>query len=84
MKSKWPCKRRPDLEPDCLEIVFVETCPAKAKNTIFAVTYKPPSMDGDKFVTVLKQDFLSMLESELGKDRIVMGDFNVHVIGKKK
>ena len=84
VKSKWPCKRRPDLQPDCLEIVCVEICPAKAKNTIFAVTYKPPSIDGDEFVTAPEQDFLSMLESEFGKDLIVMGDFNADVIPKKK
>ncbi|PFX15414.1 hypothetical protein AWC38_SpisGene20370 [Stylophora pistillata] len=42
VRSKWPSKRRSDLETDCLEMVCVEICPEKAKNTIFAVMYKPP------------------------------------------
>lgn len=30
VRSKWPSKRRSDLESDCLEMVCVEICPEKA------------------------------------------------------
>ncbi|PFX11967.1 hypothetical protein AWC38_SpisGene24148 [Stylophora pistillata] len=43
VRSKWRSKRRSDLESDFLEMVCVDICPEKAKNTIFAVMYKPPS-----------------------------------------
>ena len=45
VKSKWPSKRRKDLESESLEMVCVEICPDKARNSIFGVVYKPPIMN---------------------------------------
>lgn len=42
VKNKWPSKRWDDLESSCLEMVCVELCPEKARNTLFITTYKPP------------------------------------------
>ena len=78
VRSKWPSKRRSDLESGCLEI-----CPEKAKNTIFAVMYKPPSMNQEKFILGLEQEFLAKLDDEMVKDLIIMGDFNADVIALK-
>lgn len=44
VKSKWPSKRRKDLESETLEMVCVEICPDKAKNTILRVIFKPGAM----------------------------------------
>ena len=41
VKSKWPFKRRKDLKSETLEMVCVEICPDKAKNTIPGVIFKP-------------------------------------------
>ena len=84
VKDKWPSKRRRDLESDSLEMVCVEICPNKAKNTIVGVFYKPPSMDGDKFVTHFKQDVLSKMFDGPNKNIILMGDFNADVIAPKR
>ena len=84
VKDKWPSKRRRDLESDSLEMVCVEICPNKAKNTIVGVFYKPPSMDGDKFVTHFKQDVLSKMFDGPNKDFILMSDFNADVIAPKR
>ena len=78
VKNKWPSKRRDDLESSCLEMVCVEICPEKARNTLFITTYKPPIMDSDKFVTRF-QDVLMKLENETIKDIIITGDFNADV-----
>lgn len=83
VRSKWPSKRRSDLESDCLEMVCVEICPEKAKNTIFAVMYKPPSMNQEKFISGLEQESLAKLDDERVKDLIIMGDFNADVIALK-
>ena len=83
VRSKWPSKRRSDLESGCLEMVCVEICPEKAKNTIFAVMYKPPSMNQEKFILGLEQEFLAKLDDEMVKDLIIMGDFNADVIALK-
>ena len=83
VRSKWPSKRRSALESDCLEMVCVEICPEKAKNTIFAVMYKPPSMNQEKFISGLEQEFLAKLDDERVKDLIIMGDFNADVIALK-
>lgn len=39
VKSKWSSKRRKDLESESLEMVCVEICPDKARNSIFGVVY---------------------------------------------
>ena len=80
VKNKWPSKRRTDLETDSLEMVCVEICHNKAKNTICAVMYKPSSRDPDKFISGLEQDFLERLSDEVEKDLVFMGDFNANVI----
>lgn len=46
VKSKWPSRRRKDLECESLEMVCVEFCPNIARNTIFGVVYKPPITAG--------------------------------------
>ena len=84
VKDKWPSKRRNDLECDSLEMVCVEICPNKAKNTIIGVFYEPPSMDGDRFVTHLKQDVLLKMSDESNKDIVLMGDVNADVITRKR
>ena len=58
VKGKWPRKRRKDLESESLEMVCVEICPDKARNTIFAVVYKPPSMNPENILSSFKQDVL--------------------------
>ena len=83
VRSKWPSKQRSDLESECLEMVCVEICPEKAKNTIFAVIYKPPSMNQEKFISGLEQEFRAKLDDEMVKDLIIMGDFNADVIALK-
>ena len=83
VRSKWPSKRKNDLESECLEMVCVEICPEKAKNTIFAVMYKPPSMNQEKFISGLEQEFLAKLDDEMVKDLIIKGDFNADVIALK-
>ena len=83
VRSKWPSKRKNDLESECLEMVCVEICPVKAKNTLFAVMYKPPSMNQEKFISGLEQEFLAKLDYEMAKDLIIMGDFNADVIALK-
>ena len=83
VRSKWPSKRRNDLESDCLQMVRVEKCPEKAKNTIFAVMYKPPSMNQEKFISGLEQEFVAKMDDEMVNDLIIMGDFNVDVIALK-
>ena len=50
----------------------MEICPNKAKNTIVGVFYKPPSMDGDKFVTHFKQDVLSKMFDGPNRDITLM------------
>ena len=37
VKGKWPSRRRKDLECESIEMVCVEICPDKARNTIFGV-----------------------------------------------
>ena len=71
------------LESDSVEMVCVEICPDKAKNTIFGVIYKPPIMDSDKFLSSLEQDVLIKLSDEASKDIIIMGDFNANVVAPK-
>ena len=71
------------MESECLEMVCVEICPKKAKNTIFAAMYKPPSMNQEKFISGLEQEFLAKLDDEMVKDLIIMGDFNADVIALK-
>ena len=83
VKSKWPSKRRMDLETDSVEMVCVEICPDKAKNTIFGVIYKPPIIDSDNFLSSLEQDVLIKLSDEASKDIIIMGDFNANVVAPK-
>ena len=75
VKGKWPSKRRKDLESESLEMVCVEICPDKTRNTIFAVVYKPPSMNPENFLSSFKQDVLDKLTDEASKDIIMMGDF---------
>ena len=55
VKNKCPSKPRTDLETESLEMMCVEICPKKAKNTIRAVMYKPPSRNPDKFISGLEQ-----------------------------
>ena len=76
-------KRRKDLESESLEMVCVEICPDKARNTIFAVVYNPPSMNPENFLSSFKQDVLDKLTDEASKDIIMMGDFNADVIASK-
>ena len=83
VRDKWPSKRRKDLESDSLEMVCVEICPDKARNTIFAVMYKPPSMNPENFLSSFKQDVLEKLTDEESNDIIMMGDFNADVIASK-
>ena len=83
VRSKWPSKRRSDLESNSLEMVCEEICPEKAKNMIFAVMYKPPNMNQEKFISGLEQEFLAKLDDERVKDLIIMGDFNADVIALK-
>ena len=83
VKNKWPCKRRPDLESESIEMVCVEICPAKAKNTIFCEIYKPPIMNSEVFMKDFGKDVLAKLDEEINKDVIVMGDFNGDVIAAK-
>ena len=83
VKGKWPSKRTKDLESESLELVCVEICPDKARNTIFAVVYKPPSMNPENFLSSFKQDVLYKLTDEESKDIIMMGDFNADVIASK-
>ena len=64
-------------------MLCVEICPEKAKNTIFAVMYKPPSMNQEKFILGLEQEFLAKLDDEMVKYLIIMGDFNADVIALK-
>ena len=82
VKNKWSSKRRIDLEVDSLEMVCVEICPDKAKNTIFTVMYKPPIMKHNKFVEGFEKN-LTKLGDEMNKDIITMGDFNANVIAPK-
>ena len=82
VKNKWPSKRRIDLEVDSLEMVCVEICPDKAKNTIFTVMYKPPIMKHDEFVEGFEKN-LTKLADEMNKDITTMGDFNANVIAPK-
>ena len=49
-------------------MVCVEICPDKVRNTIFAVVYKPPSMNSENFLTSFKQDVLDKLTDEESKD----------------
>ena len=71
------------LESDSVEMVCVEICLDKAKNTIFGVIYKLPIMDSDKFLSSLEQDVLIKLSDEASKDIIIMGDFNANVVAPK-
>ena len=64
-------------------MVWVEICPEKPKNMIFAVMYKPPSMNQEKFILGLEQEFLAKLDNEMVKDLIIIGDFNADVIALK-
>ena len=50
---------------------------------IFAVMYKPPSMNQEKFILGLEQVFLAKLDNEMVQDLIIMGDFNADVIDLK-
>ena len=68
------------MESECLENVCVEICPEKAKNTIFAVIFKPPSMNQEKFISGLEQEFFAKLDDKMVKDLIIMGDFNADVL----
>lgn len=68
------------MESSCLEMVCVEICPEKARNTLFITTYKPPIMDFDKFVTRFQEDVLMKLENETNKDIIITGDFNADLV----
>lgn len=70
------------MESDCLEMVCVEICPEKAKDTIFAVMYKPPNMNQEKFISGMEQ-FLAKLDHEMANDLIIMGNFNVDIIALK-
>lgn len=73
VNNKWPSKRRTDLESNSLEMVCVKICPNKAKNTICAVMYTPPSMNPDKFLSgELEQEFLERLSDEAEKDVVLM------------
>jgi len=83
LKNKWPSKRRNDLESDSLEMVCVEICPNKARNTICAVVYKPPCMHPDNFIRGFEQEFLERLGDEEEKDLIIMGDFNANILSPK-
>ena len=83
VKSKWPSKRRKDLESDSLEMVCVEICPDKARNTIFGVVYKLPIMNAENFLSSFEQVVLDKLTDEGNKDIIMMGDFNADVIASK-
>ena len=64
-------------------MVWVEICPEKPKNMIFAVMYKPPSMNQEKFILGLEQEFLAKLDNKMVKDLIIIGDFNADVIALK-
>ena len=59
-KNKWPSKRRIDLEVDSVEMVRVEICPDKAKNTIFTLMYKPPIMNHDEFVVGFEKNLTKL------------------------
>ena len=84
VKNKCPSKRRTDLETESLEMMCVEICPKKAKNTICAVMYKPPSRNPDKFISGLEQEILERLSDEVQKDLVFMGDFNANVISPNR
>ena len=45
--------------------------------------YKPPSMNQEKFILGLEQEFLAKLYNEMVQDLIIMGDFNADVIALK-
>jgi len=45
--------------------------------------YKPPSMNQEKFISGLEQEFVAKMDDEMVKDLIIMGDFNVNVIALK-
>ena len=52
-------------------------------HTICAVMYKPLSMDLDKFLSQLEQEFLERLSDGAGKDLVLMDNFNVNVNSPK-
>ena len=49
----------------------------------FTVMYKLPSMNQEKFISGLEQEFLAKLDNEMVKDLIIMGDFTADVIALK-
>ena len=83
VKSKWPSKRRKDLESESLEMVCVEICPDKARNSIFGVVYKPPIMNPENFLSSFKEDVLEKLTDEANQDNIMMGDFKADAVASK-
>ena len=83
VKGKWLSERRKDLESESLEKGCVEICPDKARNTIFPVVYKPPSMNPENFLSSFKEDVLDKLTDEESQDIIMMGDFSADVIASK-
>ena len=70
-------KRRPDLECDELELMWVEI-KTTAKPSLIGVSYRPPGMNRPEAVTYIQQLQQNLVNvANAGSQRIIlMGDFN--------
>ncbi|XP_040076499.1 uncharacterized protein LOC115311122 [Ixodes scapularis] len=71
-----PCRRRRDLEQDCLEAVFVE---ARCGNTsvLLICAYSPPKLQAASFDAL--QTSIHLIQQSKFTNIYLMGDFNTHI-----
>ncbi|KAM7314032.1 hypothetical protein ISCGN_003817 [Ixodes scapularis] len=71
-----PCRRRRDLEQDCLEAVFVE---ARCGNTsvLLICVYSPPKLQAASFDAL--QTSIHLIQQSKFTNIYLMGDFNTHI-----
>ena len=67
------CKRRPDLENDNLECIWLEVKPTKSKSFLVGEVYRPPS-SGIVWNEIFEDCLENVLEEE--KEIYLLGDIN--------
>jgi hypothetical protein len=76
IKDSIPCLRRPDLELNNLESIWVELKLPGRKNILLSVFYRPPNSD-NIYNTLLESSIGLAVDTDIS-DIIIVGDFNMN------
>ena len=83
VRNNIPYKHRPDLSAENIESSWVEVNRLKCKKLFVGCAYRPPNACSDtfKFIALLNN---SLLKLPTGSQIVLLGDFNIDFLAKKK